>query len=53
MYCTDEMISILKEWDYVVDICGSECDIYFRGSYVDTVCGEWGLYNWMCDRELL
>ncbi len=53
MYCTDEMISILNECGYSVDIYNSACDIYFLGSYIDTVCGEYGLYNWMCDRELL
>lgn len=54
MYSIDEMISILNEWGYIPDFYGSECDIYFLGScYIDTVYGEYGLYNWMCDRDML
>lgn len=57
MYYTDEMISILNECGYSVDlfdiIFNLDCDIYFLGTYIDTVCGKYGLYNWMCDRELL
>lgn len=57
MYCTDEMISILNECGYSVDIFDilfdRDCDIYFFGTYIDTVSGEYGLYNWMCDRDML
>lgn len=27
-------------------------DIFFEGRFIDRVSGEWGLYNWMCDREM-
>ena len=26
--------------------------IFYKGKFVDEVRGEWGLYNWMCDRKM-
>ena len=54
MFCTDEMKEILGERGYQVKFYnGDECDIFFFGTYQRTVEGEYGLYNWMCDCELL
>lgn len=54
MFHTPEMIRILKEYDYTVRIyMDFTADIYFEGRWIETVVGEWGLYNWMCDREML
>lgn len=49
-----EMIRILNERGYTVHIyMDFTADIYFEGRFVETVVGEWGLHNWMCDREML
>lgn len=54
MFCTDEMKEILAECGYQVKFYNSnECDIFFLGTYQRTVMGEYGLYNWTCDCELL
>ena len=57
MYYTDEMIEILGRSGYSVQFYNDdglkECDIFFFGTYIDTVIGEYGLYNWMNDREML
>lgn len=56
MFCTDEMKEILGECGYQVKFYNgdiNECDIFFFGTYLRTVVGEYGLYNWMCDCELL
>lgn len=54
MFCTDEMKKILAASGYVVNFYnGDECDIFYRGLYLHTVEGEYGLYNWMCDCEML
>lgn len=54
MFCTDEMKRILEASGYSVRFYnGDECDIFYRGRYMRTVEGEYGLYNWMCDCELL
>lgn len=38
---------------YSVRVFGDmTADIFFQGRFIDRVCGEWGLYNWMCDREM-
>lgn len=26
--------------------------IFYKGRFIDEARGEWGLYNWMCDREM-
>lgn len=27
-------------------------NIFFKGRFIETVRGEWGLFNWMNDREM-
>lgn len=45
---------ILKENGYSVHVyMDFIADIYFEGRWIETVVGEWGLFNWMCDREML
>lgn len=54
MFCTDGMKEILGKCGYQVKFYnGDECGIFFCGVYQRTVEGEYGLYNWMCDCELL
>lgn len=54
MFYDSEMLHILAECGYSVQFYnGDECDIFFCGVYIYTVVGEYGLYNWMCDREML
>lgn len=54
MFYDSEMLRILAECGYSVQFYnGDECDIFFCGVYIHTVVGEYGLYNWMCDREML
>ena len=54
MFYTNEMKRILETSGYTVHFYnGDECDIFYRGRYMRTVEGEYGLYNWMCDCELL
>lgn len=38
---------------YSVRVYGDmTADIFFQGRFIDRVYGEWGLFNWMCDREM-
>lgn len=54
MLYTNEMKEILSTSGYTVQFYnGDECDIFYRGGYLRTVEGEYGLYNWMCDCEML
>ena len=56
MFYTDGMKEILGECGYQVKFYNGdidECDIFFFGTYLRTVEGEYGLYNWMCDCDLL
>lgn len=55
MFCTDEMFRILDKEGYQVYFYngGTECDVFLDGRLLHTFEGEYGLYNWMCDCELL
>lgn len=54
MIYDSNMLRILKENGYTVRIyMDFTADIFFDGCWIETVVGEWGLHNWMCDREML
>lgn len=54
MFYTNEMEEILATSGYTVKFYnGDECDIFYRGVFLRTVEGEYGLYNWMCDCEMI
>ena len=54
MIYDSNMLRILKEHGYTVRIyMDFTADIFFEGRWIETVVGEWGLHNWMCDREML
>ena len=54
MMMTREMMKILEEHGYsAIEWVDGEADIFYKGRFVETVRGEWGLHNWMCDREML
>lgn len=55
MFYTKGMLRILKAHGYEVRFYngGTECDILIGGLLLHTLEGEYGLYNWMCDCELL
>ena len=57
VFCSDEMLRALFAHGYTVDIGVFSATVFWRtrdgqpGSRV--LHGKWGLYNWMCDCELL
>ena len=54
MIYNSSMERFLKENGYSVRVyMDFIADIYFEGRWIETVVGEWGLLNWMCDREML
>lgn len=54
MIYDSNMERILKENGYSVRVyMDFTADIFFESLWIETVVGEWGLYNWMCDREML
>lgn len=54
MFHTDEMKKILNKCGYSIKFYNdNECGIFFFGTHLCTVVGEYSLYNWMCDCELL
>lgn len=54
MMMTREMMQILEEHGYsAIEWADGEADIFYKGRFVETVRGEWGLHNWMVDREML
>lgn len=54
MMMTREMMQILEEHGYsAIEWVDGEADIFYKGRFVETVRGEWGLHNWMVDREML
>lgn len=55
MFCTDEMFRVLESHGYKVYFYngGTECDVFMDGHLLHTFEGEYALYNWMCDCELL
>lgn len=54
MIYDSNMERILKENGYSVRVyMDFTADIFFDGCWIETVVGEWGLHNWMCDREML
>jgi hypothetical protein len=55
MFCTDEMKKVLESHGYKVYFYngGTECDVFMGGHLLHTFEGEYSLYNWMCDCELL
>lgn len=54
MIYDSNMERILKENGYSVRVyMDFTADIFFEGHWIETVVGEWGLHNWMCDREML
>ena len=54
MIYDSNMLRILNEHGYTVHVyMDFTADIFFEGGWIETVVGEWGLHNWMCDREML
>ena len=54
MIYDSDMERILQENGYTVRVyMDFTADIFFDGRWIETVVGEWGLHNWMCDREML
>lgn len=57
VFCPDEMLRALFAHGYTVTLGVSSATVFWRtrdgqpGSRV--LHGKWGLYNWMCDCELL
>ena len=54
MISDEEMLHILEENGYTVRVfMDFTANIYYDGELIDVVVGEWGLHNWMCDRDML
>lgn len=55
MFYTPEMETILKSLGYKIFFYNgdTECDLFMGSRLLYTFEGEYGLYNWMCDCELL
>lgn len=57
VFYTDEMLRILRRHGYSVEIGATTAMVFFRAIDGQRLChvfrGVYGLYNWMCDCELL
>ena len=57
VFYTDEMLSILQTHGYDVEIGAVSATVFFWAIDGRRLChnfrGKYGLYNWMCDCELL
>ena len=55
MFYTHEMENALTAAGYRVYFYNgnTECDVFLGGRLLHTFEGEYSLYNWMCDCELL
>ena len=53
MMYTREMMKIMEANGYeVIEWVDGEADIFYKHRFIETVRGEWGLHNWMRDREM-
>ena len=53
MLYDSDMERRLSSRGYSVHVFGDmTAMIFYNGRFVDKVRGEWGLYNWMYDREM-
>ena len=55
MFYTEEMKQALTAAGYKIYFYNgnTECDVFMGGHLMHTFEGEYALYNWMCDCELL